>query len=288
MESTGKAGQIQISAITAERLIAAGKSHWINQRDDKVTAKGKGELQTYWLLPIRGTNKSHEMDDTTATRSAGAISLTQSDLASSSNNAENNIDRLVKWNVDILLRILKDIAKKRSLSTHDLDHQDNSIQTLESELKNKLSNIIKGQMTIDEVKETIEFPCIDNNLVGVDDKNYDETISFDEDVTDQLSEFIRMIAETYRSNYFHNFEHASHVTMSVTKLLSRIVATSSAVTGSKTSECIEDEKTMRHHIYRISSDPLTRFACVFSAIIHDCDHYGTSKFSRTFAKMIML
>jgi predicted glycosyltransferase len=28
----------------------------------------------------------------------------------------------------------------------------------------------------------------------------------------------------YRNNPFHNFEHASHVTMSVSKLLSRIVA----------------------------------------------------------------
>jgi hypothetical protein len=28
----------------------------------------------------------------------------------------------------------------------------------------------------------------------------------------------------YRDNPFHNFEHASHVTMSVVKLLSRIVA----------------------------------------------------------------
>jgi hypothetical protein len=35
----------------------------------------------------------------------------------------------------------------------------------------------------------------------------------------QLSSFVSSIAALYQDNPFHNFEHASHVTMSVVKLL---------------------------------------------------------------------
>ena len=39
----------------------------------------------------------------------------------------------------------------------------------------------------------------------------------------QLRDYVTAMAKTYRENPFHNFEHASHVTMSASKLLNRIV-----------------------------------------------------------------
>ena len=33
---------------------------------------------------------------------------------------------------------------------------------------------------------------------------------------------------------------------------------------------------LHDHTYGITSDPLTRFACAFSALIHDVDHLGVS------------
>ena len=50
IESTSKPGMIQISQETANYLIDAGHSDWFEARDDVVKAKGKGELQTYWLF----------------------------------------------------------------------------------------------------------------------------------------------------------------------------------------------------------------------------------------------
>ena len=41
--------RIQMSQETTDLLIAAGKSQWLRARQEKVNAKGKGELQTYWL-----------------------------------------------------------------------------------------------------------------------------------------------------------------------------------------------------------------------------------------------
>ena len=50
MESTSEANRIQLSQSTANLIEAAGKSHWFVAREEKVHAKGKGELQTYWLV----------------------------------------------------------------------------------------------------------------------------------------------------------------------------------------------------------------------------------------------
>ena len=60
--------------------------------------------------------------------------------------------------------------------------------------------------------------------------------------------------------------------MSVVKLLSRIVAPD------------VDEvrnKSLHDHTYGITSDPLTRFAVVFAALVHDLDHSGVSNIQLT-------
>jgi hypothetical protein len=40
----------------------------------------------------------------------------------------------------------------------------------------------------------------------------------------QIREFVFQISALYHHNAFHNFEHASHVAMSASKLLRRIIA----------------------------------------------------------------
>ena len=48
-ESLGKPGRIHISKQTAELLKTAGYHDWIRPRKHKVTAKGKGQLETWWV-----------------------------------------------------------------------------------------------------------------------------------------------------------------------------------------------------------------------------------------------
>ena len=59
MESNGIAGRIHVSSETAQLLREAGKEYWLEQRQDVVTAKGKGELVTYWVEPNNVPAGSH-------------------------------------------------------------------------------------------------------------------------------------------------------------------------------------------------------------------------------------
>ena len=69
------------------------------------------------------------------------------------------------------------------------------------------------------------------------------------------------IAGMYKDNAFHNFEHASHVTASASKFLHRFIHP----------ECedVEVAKELHEITDGINSDPLTQFAVVFSALVHD-------------------
>jgi len=92
------------------------------------------------------------------------------------------------------------------------------------------------------------------------------------------------IASTYRDNPFHNFEHACHVTLSVSKFLKRIVAPD--IDFGKAAGAAEDSNSgtlmaaksmafqLHDYTHGLTSDPITIFAIVFSALIHDVDHRG--------------
>jgi hypothetical protein len=69
----------------------------------------------------------------------------------------------------------------------------------------------------------------------------------------------------------------SHVTMSVSKLLSRIVRPESHINPdqeNKEDKVSLDASQLHDHTFGITSCPLTHFACVLSALIHDVDHPG--------------
>ena len=60
MESTGTPRRIQVSQSTADELIQHGKDNWLVPRKKKVVAKGKGEMQTYFLEWKEKSNKASD------------------------------------------------------------------------------------------------------------------------------------------------------------------------------------------------------------------------------------
>lgn len=69
-------------------------------------------------------------------------------------------------------------------------------------------------------------------------------------------------------------EQASHVAMSVSKLLLRIVAPQ--LNKDDCPDAARQEQYLHDHTCGITSDPLTQFSVILSALIHDLDHPGVS------------
>lgn len=250
MESTSERNRIQISQETADILKSFAKDHWLIPRENAVTAKGKGMVRTYWL------NTATRLDVESVGTSANSQLDDDSELEE---DLQDKIGRIIGWNTETLLKLLKQIVARRNAG-------------LNSSVSPAKRLVLKpSKLPLEEVKEIIELPEFDVERARRQEDP--ESIVIPEDVVDELRAFVTCIADMYNDNPFHNFEHASHVTMSVIKLLSRIVAPSEYEAeidgdGKKVAASLHD------HTYGITSDPLTQFACAFSALIHDVDHVG--------------
>lgn len=98
-----------MSKETADLVIGAGKMKWILPREDKITAKGKGTLETFWLA-LRG-DEGYRTGSVSANSSSNDLNDTREmvdSLLSCAHNPKSN--RLIDWNVDVLIRLLKQIV----------------------------------------------------------------------------------------------------------------------------------------------------------------------------------
>ena len=228
---------------------------WLTARPNKVDAKGKGAMQTYWCEPHFGSGPGSASE---FSRSEG-ISVNNEDPSNLGDWSEKS-QSLVRWNCEMLLKLLNGIATSRStLSTKG--GPKGHFMSLKTDLG-------CGKTVLDEVTEVISLPSFNSNKMKL--LLYPKEFDVGSLVKDQLFAYLSFLASTYRNNSFHNFEHASHVAMSVNKLLSRIVAPKEIDTVQPGSGAAQ----LHDRTYGITSDPLTQFAVVFSALIHDADHRG--------------
>ncbi|KAG7337351.1 family 3 adenylate cyclase, partial [Nitzschia inconspicua] len=121
MESTGILGKIQLSHSTAELLKDAGKGSWIQPRKDVVTAKGKGTMQTYWLIP-KSSSHSKDSKELPGVPEDNGGSLLADDKSTASNLMLQNVEssdkmiRLVGWMSEVLVDYIKQIVAKNEAS----------------------------------------------------------------------------------------------------------------------------------------------------------------------------
>eukprot|EP00980_Cylindrotheca_fusiformis_P022881 scaffold9858_cov84-Cylindrotheca_fusiformis.AAC.1 len=272
MESSGERSRIQISQVTADLLSEAGLARWIIPRSSKIYVKGKGEMQTYWVsksnrsIQPKGADLKSEMETLDEGAETEKSSETGEERDSGFLRVEgmNRTERLVEWNVEVLTTLLGQIVGCRSGVV-------NQIQSLASIEK---SIGICGKTVLEEFTPTI--PLKRFNTEELERRQSPGVIDIGGEAKSQLRNYISTIAGMYPDNAFHNFEHASHVTASVKKLLSRIVLVGDGnglAASSIPTESV-DLVDLAGHSYGITSDPLTQFAVVFSAIIHDVDHPG--------------
>eukprot|EP00522_Entomoneis_paludosa_P013724 CAMPEP_0172441438 /NCGR_PEP_ID=MMETSP1065-20121228/1982_1 /TAXON_ID=265537 /ORGANISM="Amphiprora paludosa, Strain CCMP125" /LENGTH=1154 /DNA_ID=CAMNT_0013190803 /DNA_START=176 /DNA_END=3640 /DNA_ORIENTATION=+ len=260
MESTGIPNKIHVSQETADLLAAAGKSQWLRTRKEKVVAKGKGELQTYWLDSTGETGTSttsgESDEEDSKTGDVNSAQVTQVVAAAPAVPSADKYNRLVAWNCDILAKLLTQIVARRESRSTEPDAV--------AEIRKLEEQYGSNRYVLSEVQEIVRLPKFEADSQRVDPWS----VQLGEEVLNQLKDYVQTLAAMYRDNPFHNFEHASHVTMSVMKLLSRIVAPDLASAPTDTEEALHD------HTYGITSDPMTQFAVALSALIHDVDHPG--------------
>jgi class 3 adenylate cyclase len=257
IEGTGAKNKIHLSKETAELLQAAAKSRWVKARDELVIAKGTNRIQTYWLVGgVAALSSGCASDETTSPSERGDGVKTQTQSPDKPIQSNQN-DRLIGWNVDVLTRSLKQIVAMRGQKKHE-----------KGEIAELRIDTRPGESALDEVQEIITLPG-----KAIRSKKDPEDIDLGQEVILQLNDYVTTIACLYQDNPFHSFQHASHVTQSLTKLLSRVVATDAIDYDDMVYKKVE-ASALHKFTFGITSDPLTQFACTFSALIHDLDHPG--------------
>ena len=139
----------------------------------------------------------------------------------------------------------------------------------------------EGKLILDEVTEVIDLPMFKYYRTSPNP----DSVVLPEKAEKQLREYVAAVSNAYHNNPYHCLQHASQVTTALTKLLSRVVATSLDELDAELGEddSLEDVQVtdnmaamLHHHTFGIASDPLTQFGLVFAALIHAVDHQGLS------------
>jgi 3'5'-cyclic nucleotide phosphodiesterase len=242
MQSHSYPGHIMCTEKTKDLIIAAGKEHWVSARLDLVDAKGKGKLQCYWCSTKVKSGSEPSSRRSLTDQETDVIMRSHVDNITSN---DITLNRQVSWMTELLEGLLNELISNgncRHVELLDTNGEPSGV-----------SNI-----PWNEVAETLSLPKRQNesSMNAIDKRQISSEVKV------QLQNYITTIALAYRSNPFHNFEHACHVVMGTKKLLSTF--TKSLESSPSTTA------------YGITSDPLTQFTILFSALIHDVDHAGVS------------
>jgi hypothetical protein len=163
-----------------------------------IHAKGKGDMQTFWLED--GTN-SGSFNGRDASTVVSSDTLDEARIGRASSLHSDRVLRLINWNVDILLCLLKQISGKRIAAERFAPRSapcNESACLMESRRT--------GSMPLHEVQEIIRLPKFKMNDAQTEDV---KKIALNPAVEKQLFDYVSLVATMYRDNPFHNFEHVS-------------------------------------------------------------------------------
>ncbi len=127
MESTGEENLIQLSSATAKLLSEAGKGNWLLKRESGIEGQGKGDAPTYWLerkdsnsgrrlsvdasyFAFSGKSPSTSKKNSLLWSASANVGSLDTTTPQSSDNEMDSTSRLVDWNVDILLKLLRQVV----------------------------------------------------------------------------------------------------------------------------------------------------------------------------------
>ena len=330
MEKLGEGNKVHLTRETAAIIEGTGKKHWVEARE----ASKAGN--TYWLTAAHGLNRrascSHapppptssnnlleqdvrdyhpeDDDETLSERSDGtavtSASTAVSDGATKSYCMMQDIlaakeQRLIEWTVDQLALMLKKIvARRQAVQRYEARKGKATPEDL-SAGPPVLHYSPPAGCVLDEVREMVEIPRIKVTLLVEEETQYLDSVELPARVMEELTNFVSTVTTFYYDparNPFHNFTHASHVLVSVVKMMQRIISpVQAAMEKDRATSGDDDDITpeqgngkrrrgrrrvtrklsrseLTDHTYGITEDPLIQFSVVFAALIHDLDHPG--------------
>jgi hypothetical protein len=163
-----------------------------------------GELNTYWLETTSGSRNGSSRSSDSCTESGqsatddvepedeqvavGQVSHRAS-MKAVTKQLTGKIERLIDWNVDVLIRLLQQIVARRDVTFQPFD--------IEDTVKPTVTN------PFDEVKEIIALPEFKETRKLRDPND----VTIPENVAAQLRDYVSEIAMLYNENPFHSFEH---------------------------------------------------------------------------------
>lgn len=192
IEASGDPGRIHVSNDTAELLKKAGKEHWLVQRNSAIYAKGKGQMQTYWVKEFHSDSSSSSNEPLKANPQVKYLPRRPSMTEKES--------RLVDWNVEMLKEILVQIIRRRLA----LRASDKSVGKVKR-INTKVSCSAKYReefKPFECVQEIIALPEFEAEVEDLKESK----IEVPTEVLSQLQQYVTAIASKYRKNSFHSFE----------------------------------------------------------------------------------
>ena len=165
-------------------------------------------MDTWWLrteaaLLKHASSTIGSSDDGSSETGTGTnADYTESGNMDFSATVDKKTQRMVDWTCELLLSNLKAVVADRSAqSTVSATKKSFMSAEMSAEL------MTGGQIPMDEFRNNLAFPASPTT----DSSN----VELGAKVVAQMRNFVTVIASMYRTtNAFHNFEHASHVTMS--------------------------------------------------------------------------
>lgn len=272
MLSHSRPGKVHLSVETAELLNLEGRGDWLVPREDLVTVKGRGAMSTFWIKPKACL--ADEPKDTVPGNSSTAASETSVDdvdtweamNVSEKPSSESKIEKVTDAALEVLARYLKKVQAHRSCSgtSKIMDSHD--------------SDLAMGNPIVDEAREHVILPPFDSHVVA--ESSQTSIVHLPEEVESQLRLYVSSIASTYRENEFHNVEHALHVTLTMDKMIKKIVSPEGQDMmvdfGGKPRSAEKVVSDLDSRTFGLASDPLSQFALVIGSFVHDVDHVGVS------------
>jgi hypothetical protein len=191
---------IHLSQDTADILIKNGRPEWVTKREDPVQVKGKGALQTYWLN-LRTTSQSMPSSNGTSvsgdisgyrkitrlpkTRKSTLWSGTELGNVLGATEVDADLERLVNWNVEVLLTLLK-----RCVATRAVSGAGN--RNLSPEAEKQFSS--QG-LVLDDFQLVIDMPKFDADAAS---RAWKEDVVLVPRVMEELHDYVSAIASGYK------------------------------------------------------------------------------------------